>query len=188
MGHGKLTWDVNKLSGRKIPISTSYTDWKAQFAHKPLPVQQRLAVAEGFLRKHFPHISDDHLVSELRCADYSKPVSVVSIPAGTQLIGYKDPRVSPLRGTYFSRPGNSADRLGISPIGNLRSDPTLMEKVINRYEVRVTIAEALESTASPAADTWSVKGRRVIANGGAVQYVIPQPQRYLTYTSPFPRR
>jgi hypothetical protein len=165
----------------------SLAEFKGQFAQKPQAVQDRLAVAEAFFRKHFPHANDDQLASELRCIDYSKPVSVVSIPATTQLIGYKDPRVSPLRGTYFSKPGNPLERLGIAPIGNLRTSARILDKAYNRYEVRVTVPEALESIAAPAADTWSVKGARILSDGGGTQYVIPQPQRYLTYTTPFPR-
>ncbi len=59
----------------------------------------------------------------------------------------------------------------------------MLDKVLYRYDVIVAIpsGEVLESTCAPAADTWSIAGRKVLAAGGGLQYLVPNMNRYLRY-------
>jgi hypothetical protein len=157
--------------------------WLDQWKHKSQPVQDRVRVALDFLQKHYGTARPDKILSEIKCIDFSKSVGLPMIPTGTRLVGSKDPRVSPYRAVYFTKSGHPMDRLGISPAGAIRTNPKVLDKVLYRYEVLVTIpsGEALESSCAPAADTWSVPGRKVLADGGGLQYLIPNMNRYLRY-------
>jgi hypothetical protein len=157
--------------------------WLDQWKQKSQPVQDRVRVALDFLQKHYGTARPDKILSEIKCIDFSKSVALPMIPTGTRLVGSKDPRVSPYRAVYFTKSGHPMDRLGISPAGAIRTNPKVLDKVLYRYEVLVTIpsGEALESTCAPAADTWSVPGRKVLADGGGLQYLIPNMNRYLRY-------
>lgn len=156
--------------------------WLAQWAHKSQEVQGRVRTARTFLQQHYP-TRPDRILSEIRCIDFSRPVSVPSLPVGTQLVGFKDPRVSPYRASYFTRAGIPMERLGVSSSGNLRTSPKVLPKTLYRYEVLVTIpeGEVLESTCGPAADMWSIIDRKVLASGGGLQYLIPHMNRYLRF-------
>jgi hypothetical protein len=157
--------------------------WVDQWKHKSPAVQARVTTALDFLRKHYGATRQQKILDEIRCIDFSHPVNLPFIAAGTQLVGSKDPRVSPYRAVYFTKSGHPMDRLGISTAGALRTNPTVADKVLFRYEVLVAIppGEVLESTCAPAADTWSVPGRKVLAAGGGLQYLIPNMNRYLRY-------
>ncbi len=157
--------------------------WLDQWKHKSSDVQQRVRTALDFLQKHYGTNRPDKVLSEIRCTDFSHPVTLPMLPAGMQLVGSKDPRVSPYRSVYFTTPGHPAHRLGISTSGALRTNPVVMDKVLYRYEVLVPVpvGEVLQSVCAPAADTWSIQGRRVLAAGGGVQYLIPNMNRYLRF-------
>jgi hypothetical protein len=162
--------------------------WLAQWTHKSPAVQARVQVALDFLRRHYgptrtgPAL-DEKILGEIRCIDFSHPVELPMLPAGTALVGTKDPRVSPYRAVYFTKSGHPADRLGISTVGALKTNPKVEEKALYRYEVLVTVprGEALQSVCAPAADTWSVQGRKVLAAGGGLQYLIPNMNRFLRH-------
>jgi hypothetical protein len=157
--------------------------WLDQWKHKSSQVQDRVRVALNFLQKHYGAGREDKVLSEIRCIDFSHSVELPPIPAKTMLVGSKDPRVSPYRAVYFTKSGHPADRLGISTSGALRTNPKVLDKVLYRYEVLVPIpsGEALQSICAPAADTWSIEGKKVLAAGGGLQYLIPNMNRYLRY-------
>ena len=157
--------------------------WLDQWQHKSPAVQGRVRIALDFLQKHYGTSRPDKILSEIRCIDFSHAVELPAIAARTMLVGSKDPRVSPYRAVYFTKSGHPADRLGISTTGALRTNPKALDKVLYRYEVIVGIpsGEALESTCAPAADTWSLPGKKVLADGGGLQYLIPNMNRYLRY-------
>ena len=158
--------------------------WLDQWEHKSPDVQKRVGVALGFLQTHYGE-GADRVLREIRCIDFSHPVDLPMIPARTTLVGSKDPRTSPYRAVYFTRPGHPLDRLGVSATGALRTSPKVLPKALYRYEVLVPIppGEALRSTCAPAADTWSIEGRNILAAGGGVQYLIPNMNHYLRYVS-----
>lgn len=157
--------------------------WLDQWLRKPPAVQARVQTALDFLQRHYGAARADKILSEIRCIDFSRPVELPFIAPKTILLGSKDPRVSPYRAVYFTKSGHQADRLGIAPSGALRTSPKVLDKVIYRYEVLVAIpaGEVLQSTCAPAADTWSIPGRRLLAAGGGWQYLIPNMNRYLRY-------
>jgi hypothetical protein len=157
--------------------------WLDQFTRKPADVQQRVRRALDFLQRHYSAAREDKILSEIRCIDFSHPVELPAIPSGTILVGSKDPRVSPYRAVYFTRSGHPVHRLGVSSAGALRTNPTVVDKTLYRYEVLVTVppGEALQSICAPAVDTWSLAGQKVMAAGGGVQYLIPNMNRYLRF-------
>lgn len=157
--------------------------WLDQWQHKSSAVQARVAVALNFLQQHYGTGKPDKVLSEIKCIDFSHPVELTTLPSFTSLVGSKDPRVSPYRAVYFTKSGHPADRLGISTSGALRTSTTVLDKVLYRYEVLVTIpkGEVLQSACAPAADTWSIQGQRILASGGGLQYLIPNMNRYMRY-------
>jgi hypothetical protein len=143
----------------------------------------RRKVATDFYRTFCP----DRL-GEIDFIDFNYPVRDVRIEKGMRLSGYKDPRVSPLKTTFFCIPGTPAQILGVHSIGNLKTNPKAMAKVLNQYEVLVPIPHALESVCADGIDAWSEQRRTHPVTGGGWQYKVPHPERYVRYTTGFPQR
>jgi hypothetical protein len=141
------------------------------------------SVATNFYRTFCP----DRL-GEIEFIDFNYPVRDVRIAAGTRLWGFKDPRVSPLRTTFFCVPGTPREILGVHGVGTLKMHPKAERKVLNEYEVVIAVPHALESVCADGIDAWSERGSRHEVQGGGWQYKIPQPHRYVRYTTPFPQR
>jgi len=150
--------------------------------------RKRMDIALNFFKKHFGNYEDKYILSELMCIDFAYPVRVISLPPKTTLVGYKDPRVSPFRGKYFTISGTPTDRLGLSSKGSLRYSPKAMNKTLVRYTVNVMIPEVLESRCAATSDRWSDQQKQIMVGGGGLQYVIPQAYMYMVYTTPFPNR
>lgn len=157
--------------------------WLDQWKHKSPAVQARVQTALDFLQKHYGVVRADKVLSEIKCIDFSREVELPVLVAGTMLVGSKDPRVSPYRAVYFTKSGHPMDRLGIATTGMMRTNPVALDKVLYRYEVLVMIpkGEVLQSICAPAADTWSIYGRKQLAAGGGLQFLIPNMNRYLRY-------
>lgn len=162
--------------------------WLDQWTRKSGDVQARVKTALEFLQKHYGTARPDKILNEIRCIDFSHQVSLPFIPAGTVLVGSKDPRVSPYRATYFTKSGQPASQLGVAAQGNISHsgqllNPTVIDKVIYRYEVIVPIpsGEVLQSICAPARDNWSLHDRTILTAGGGLQYLIPQMNRYLRF-------
>lgn len=141
------------------------------------------SVAKNFYTVFFPDRTE-----ELDYIDYNYPVRDVRIEEGTRLWGHKDPRVSPYMTTFFCPQGTPREILGVYGAGNLRTHPRVLAKVLNEYEVKVTVPHALQSLCAPGVDTWSERGKLYAVTGGGWQYKIPQPSHYMIYTTPFPQR
>ena len=155
----------------------------------------------------------------LKAMDLSRPVWKVTLRAGTEIVGYMQVRpqmvarikANPLRakellgalqphdlefGSFFTTRGTPMSRLGIGR----------ENRILCRFRVTRDI-EVLQSTTSPAFDTWTVKkgfietakhdvmedgvlahkggNRRYkgqLVDGGALQYVIPEASHYLRFT------
>lgn len=156
--------------------------------------QTRVDIALGFLKSHYQY--DGQILNEIKCIDFSKEVSTPTVARDTMLVGFKDPRISPYRSKYFTKSGYSVQSLGISPYGrpSFKDRKTgaswtagsVMEKVMHRYEVLVSIppTEVLMSSCAPAADNWSLEGKTILAAGGGLQYLIPNANRFLRYIEP----
>ena len=141
-------------------------------------------LAKEFYQAHFPKS-----LGELEYIDFNYPVKIVRIERGTELWGFKDPRVSPFKTTFFTAHGTPIDILGVSDTGNLRKTNHKVEKrVLNKYEVMATVPGALLSLCASGIDKWSIWGVEKPVMGGGWQFKIPEPHRYLRYTTPFPKR
>lgn len=90
--------------------------------------------------------------------------------------------------TFFCIPGTPSDILGVHGVGTLKTHPTARLKVLNEYEVMVTIPHALESVCADGLDAWSMRGQTHPVAGGGWQYKVPKASRYVRYTTPFPQR
>lgn len=109
-------------------------------------------IAESFYREH-----DPRAMGEIDYIDFNYPVKIVSLPTGTHLWGYKDPRSSPLhrRNTFFTVPGTPVSALGVSDTGDQQfidrktgarySNSPVLNKRLSEYEVAVTIRGTLLS-------------------------------------------
>lgn len=150
--------------------------------------KDRVDFALKFMKKHFPDYNNKNIFSELVCIDFSSPVKVVSIRPETELVAFRDPRVSPFRGRYFTKSGYPAERLGIHTESTMGNPVVKMDKTQVRYRVQVHIPEVLESRCAATSDLWSVRDRYSLTAGGALQFLIPNPNRYLIYSTPFPKR
>ncbi|MCC9603419.1 hypothetical protein LOC67_22960 [Stieleria sp. JC731] len=166
-------------------------DWLSQQRSKSQEVQAKVDLAIAFLRRHYGE-KDSKILSEVKCIDFSKDVAQVSLDRGMILVGFKDPRISPYRASYFTLSGHPAHRLGVSTHSRpnfvdrvthkrFTADVTLA-KVIHRYKVLVPVPkdDALMSYCAPAADTWSQQ-KKVLAAGGGLQILIPRANRFLQF-------
>lgn len=127
-------------------------------------------------------------LNEVEYIDFDYPVRDVAIEPGTVLWGFKDPRISPLKSTFFAPEGTPIDILGVLPVGSMKSNPTVTQRVLNRYEVVKRVPHALLSVCADGIDAWSLFGEAKPVQGGGWQYKIPKPERYLRYTTPSPLR
>lgn len=138
----------------------------------------RVRIALAFFQRNFRY-TPDRLLSELVCHDFSLPVFVGPIKAGTELVGYKNAGANPREGSYFAPVGTPPDRLGIGWLG--RGSGGAGPKVFHRYRVVTDVPEALFSTANPARDVWSdpTLPRGQLAAGAGSQRVIPNAAAFL---------
>jgi len=119
-------------------------------------VEQRQAIARDFYRR--TGFDEARIESHLNGIDFSQPVEVVTLPAGTQLSQRNFPGEL---GNYFAELGKGPQGLGVYTNGRVESGFTFLESV-----------QALRSTAADAADFWSVRGWTVQATGGETQYFL----------------
>src|SRR5262245_59912236 len=113
---------------------------------------------------------------EIAFIDFNYPVRDMRIETGTRLAGFKDPRVSPLRTTFFCIPGTPAQILGVH-VADLKTNPKTLDKVLNEYEVLVAVPHALQSVCADGIDAWSEQAQAYPVVGGGWQYKIPHPER-----------
>ena len=121
-------------------------------------------LAESFYKSHA-----SYGMGEIEYINFDYPVRIIQIAKGTHLRGFKDPRVSPLHrhNTFFTIPGTPIAGLGVHNRGNLKTNPKVMAKVLNEYEVIINITAVLESVCKDGIDTWSIgTGMSVPVKGG----------------------
>ena len=119
-----------------------------------------ISEALKFFQANMRALSPERALDFLRCMDLSRPVARVTLLPGERIIGYRGPAESQFK-LFFSRPGRSAQNLGVNPT----------DRRFVAFNVRAPTS-ALESIASPAKDTWS-QPREYMANGGATQLLLP---------------
>ena len=167
-----------QFMNNRFQLGYTLPQWLAMNRSNP-NVYGRVVTALHFLQAQFPRYTQDRLLSELVCHDYSQNVSVVSLPAGTQLIGYKSRGAAAVAGSYFAPVGTPLHRVGIGYEGLNGGVP--MPKQFHRYRVKATIPQVLKTICAPARDMWSNSNLPFgqLAGGGGVQYVVPNVATYL---------
>ncbi|ALG71258.1 hypothetical protein VY88_02255 [Azospirillum thiophilum] len=95
--------------------------------------------------------------------DFSKPLEVIDIPAGTAWFQYVRTGYDSIRfGNFFSPVVTATpDCLGISGAGRAE------------YKAVLPAGQGLKSIAAPIVDSWSTPGTSVQTQGGCTQVVIP---------------
>ena len=143
----------------------------------------RKKVAEDFYEKNCPGMSRPDIDSHVRCADPSKPVSIVQIPPsgggpnGDQLYQHTFPGKT---GQYFANdPATTPDQLGTNPRvlvpGSGDTPPHIVPRDPQSYSCDPNNpTTGLQSTAAPANDTWSQSGQPYQAPGGGNQIMVPR--------------
>lgn len=98
-------------------------------------------------------------IDHIRGIDLSRPVDVVTIPKGTEVIQYQIPG-APV-GNYFALPDTRGNQLGFYTSGRQATSFISIDNV-----------QVLRSTASSTIDDWSMKdyGWEIYAPGGAQQF------------------
>jgi hypothetical protein len=117
----------------------------------------RRATAEAFYKQTgWP---DEKIASHMAGIDFSKPVDVVTLPKGTQVVQYQIPG-SPT-GQYFAPMGTPAESIGVNPAGRVASTYTATSDV-----------SVLQSTAASTDSNLSLPPS-VRGTGGGTQYFAP---------------
>jgi hypothetical protein len=123
-------------------------------------VAERRVVAESYYRE--AGLKESAIADHIRGIDFTRPVEIVTVPRGTELIQYQIPG-APV-GNYFALPGTPGNQLGIYTSGREASS------FVATGDVR-----ALRSTAAGTIDDWSMKayGWKIETLGGGTQFHSP---------------
>ncbi len=128
--------------------------------------------------------------SHIAGIDFTKPVKIIKLSAGTELIQYTkvNSEGARLKGDYYTdNPSNTPSELGISETYNVR-DPNNgwrhTQEVKEVTQEKTTLSsdvEGMKSTSAPIEDTWSridQDGNKlpVKTEGGGSQIYIPKSQ------------
>jgi RHS repeat-associated protein len=152
-----LRTEFKALAGVQAEFVTAKT---TQMEFGFVQAVERQTVARDFYRASTGW-DDTRIASHLRGIDFSQPVGVVNIQAGTSLTQYNLPgRV----GNYFAPAGTPANSLGIYTSGLVESSHTFGAST-----------PALRSTAASVIDDWSMSGAgwRIETGGGGTQFFAP---------------
>ncbi len=128
-------------------------------------ISKRRAAATEFYAKQ--GVPADAIADHLKGIDFTKPVEVVKIPKGTEVIQYQVP--GGRQGSYYAFAGTRPDQIGIASQGKSRITGEIVDKVATRYKLKGDV-EMLRSTAASITDTWSIPNKSVKANGGGIQF------------------
>ena len=146
----------------------------------------RAAVAWNFYLDHHGSHKPSALESHIRCIDITQPVQVVQIPPTNGGTVYQRGVPGGRVGEYFALdPNIPPDALGVSELVYPRVDGALQPQPVPRNARIMTFPDdapalALQSTAAPANDSWSMPAskttelREVPCTGGATQLMIPR--------------
>lgn len=121
------------------------------------PAASRRLTAEAFYRE--AGFSEKKIADHMRGIDFEKPVEVIKLPKGTEVIQYQVPG-APM-GTYFTLPNTPGNQLGFYTSGRVPKTYVATEEI-----------KVLRSTASSTVDDWSMAdfGWKIEAPGGGTQF------------------
>jgi hypothetical protein len=159
-------------------------DIAAKPGNTPEQIAARKKVASDFYDAHGQRfdrasgtvqpLTADQKAAELKCIDYNKPVQAGPPPPIPSPCGqWQAPGGN--RGNFFAPPGTPPGQLGIGANGTAWNEPgqPVAAKQETQHDVNPS-TPYLQSTASPANDTWSTPGQAQPAPGGGTQYYVPQ--------------
>ncbi len=120
-------------------------------------VTDRIDLAWSFYRE--AGFKEGKIADHIRGIDFNKPVEIISIPKGTEVIQYQIPG-GPV-GSYFAAPGTPGNQLGFYTSGRQATTFVATENI-----------QVLRSTASSTIDDWSMKAYswKIEAPGGGIQF------------------
>jgi len=155
-GGAPLTAQLGRLDLSLVPDST---DTIGATAPEQEVIAQRKATARSFYEQ--TGWSSDRIDSHLQGIDFSRPVDVVTLPQGADVVQYQIPG-NPV-GRYFSPIGTPAETIGVDPTGRLANVFTTGQDV--------TVLRSF------AADTTANMALPALARGpkGGVQYFTNDP-------------
>lgn len=171
-----------KGAGEKLTLSSEGKTAKL--------IAERRQQAIDFYKKHNPNMDILDIESHIAGIDFTKPVKIIKLPAGTELIQYTkiNSEGTRLKGDYYTdNPSNTPSELGISETYNVR-DPNNgwrhTQEVKEVTQEKTTLSsdvEGMKSTSAPIEDTWSridQDGNKlpVKTEGGGSQIYIPKSQ------------
>jgi len=124
------------------------------------PTAERQAIAQSFYRK--AGFKESSIADHVRGIDFNRPVDIVTLPKGTELIQYQIPG-API-GNYFALPGTPGNQLGFYTSGRQATTFVATEDML-----------VLRSTAASTVDDWSMKahGWKIDTPGGGLQFFSP---------------
>jgi Flp pilus assembly pilin Flp len=126
----------------------------------PGTVEGRRALALETLMNGPPAMTQERALSHMRGIDFTRPVEIVRIEPGDELIQFNLPGQ---RGKYFAPRGTSAESLGIDPAG----------RVVETYRAPDEGILALRSTAADIESFVDANGNVIRGGGGGgIQYKV----------------
>ena len=155
---GRPTEDLVESSRESQPRST-----KSGSPSELMAIRQK--VAEDFYRSK--GFSDAQIANHLKGIDLTKPVNVITLKPGTELVQFQAPGGP--TGKYYGLSGATPSSLGIAEQTLDRATGQIADKVPKNLVVSRPV-DVLQTTAAPIEDTWSIPGKRIKSAGGAVQY------------------
>lgn len=136
---------------------------------------ERREFARNFYEKS-GHVKKSQIDSHLCGIDFSKPVKVKKVPPPDVLYQYQSRDIKTYkraRGSYYTPDKNAKPTdLGINERFALKEG----RRENKKYHVEIYDAkpqDALQSTAAPIIDNWSVPGKPYETRGGGVQFYMP---------------
>ncbi len=151
----------------------SQEELAASPGNSPAQIAARQQVARSFYEN--AGMGPEDIDSHVECIDTNQPVKVVSVPPdgagpnGDQLYQWSTPGKT---GQYFTTdPAVTPDQLGTD--SNVAVNGQIVPRVQNSFTANQPMT-GLQSTAAPAADTWSVPGQTTQTSGGGTQIFVPR--------------
>ena len=147
-----------------------YQRWLSDLGTSDAPMTRAgLATALNFFHAHMPTLPRPMQLAFLKGTDLHKPVRVIDLEPGDQLVAFRKYNEDPVK-LFYSRAGTPMDRMGLNP----------STREFNRFRVAVA-TKALESRCAPALDTWTDDRHYFQAQGGALQLIVPDARKFLEW-------
>ncbi|WP_312901931.1 glycohydrolase toxin TNT-related protein [Chryseobacterium taichungense] len=141
-----------------------------------------------FYQKYNPDMTERQIKSHISGIDFNKPIEVVKLPEGTELIQYTKVNTEGivLRGDYYTNnPNHTPSELGVSDKYNVQTPDRVKTSEVKEVTKEVLKlpkdVEGLKSTSAEINDTWSridEYGQElpIYTKGGGIQIYIPKSQ------------